>query len=107
MSEDLFSEVFEERAAIHEHEGGLDRETAERMATASTEAFRHSCEVRSVAKLYRVAFEVEADIGGDLSECKAAGKKAVDGFLAQVAKHRGQSSADRMRADALAVLKNN
>lgn len=85
---DLFAEVFAEKAAIHEFEGGLDRETAERMATASTEAFRHSCEVRDVVARYR-----------------KDGGEAVKDFLEQVARHRGQAAADRLRTDALAALK--
>lgn len=87
---DLFTEVFEERAAIQEFDGGLNREIAERMAAASTEAYRHACEVRDVVSRYR-----------------KDGGEAVKDFLSQVAKHRGQSAADRLRADALAALKNN
>lgn len=87
-SEDLFAEVFEERAAIHEHEGGLDRETSERMAAASTEAYRHACEINSVVRMYR-----------------QDGGEAVKDFLTKVAKHRGQSAADRLRTDALKELR--
>ena len=84
---DLFAEVFEERAAIHEYEAGMDRATAETMAAASTERYRHACEIRSVVAKYQTE-----------------GGEAVKAFLAQVAKHRGEPAADRLRADALREL---
>jgi hypothetical protein len=94
---DLFSgldesaaEFRQERAAIIEIDGKIARETAERMAAAATEEYRHECEIRGVVKMYR-------EQGGE----------AVKAFLALVEKHRGQPAAHKLRIDALAALKNN
>lgn len=65
----------------------MDRATAETMAAASTERYRHDCEVRSLVAKYQ-----------------KEGGEAVKVFLAQVAKHRGQPAADRLMADALKQL---
>jgi hypothetical protein len=81
---DLFAEIFDERAAICEIEGGLPKEQAEAIAAIQVENFRHACEVRSVVAKYQTE-----------------GGEAVKAFLVQVAKHRGQAAADRLRADAL------
>ena len=88
MSDDLFAEIFEERAAICHYDGGVPIEQAEAIAAVQVEQHRHFCEIRSVVAMYR-----------------KDGGEAVKGFLAQVAKHRGQPAADRLRADALAQLK--
>lgn len=88
MSDDLFSEAYEERAAIMEHEAGLPREQAESMARADVLVQLHACEVRSLVAKYR-----------------KDGGEAVKDFLSQVAKHRGQAAADRLRTDALAQLR--
>ena len=88
MSDDLFAEIFEERAAICEHDGGLPKDQAEAIAAVQVENFRHACEVRNVVARYR-----------------KDGGEAVKEFLAQVSKHRGQAAADRLRTDALLALK--
>lgn len=87
-SDDLFAEAYSERAAIMQHDGGLPIEVAERMAETDTRAALYACEIRSVVAMYR-----------------KDGGEAVKDFLAQVAKHRGQVAADRLRADALAKIK--
>jgi len=81
---ELFDEAFAERSAIMEHDAGLPRETAEAMARADVTKALHACEVRSVVAKYQTE-----------------GGEAVKAFLAQVAKHRGQPAADRLRIDAL------
>ena len=81
-------EFFNERAAIREHDGGMSKEDAERMATEDVEAYRHQCEVASVVRMYR-------EKGGD----------AVKSFLLQVEKHRGSEAAARLREEALRKIK--
>ena len=77
-------EFFNERAAIYEHLGEKEREEAERLARADTEAYRHSCEIRSIVRMYR-------EHGGD----------RVKNYLLQVEKHRGSQAAERLRREAL------
>ena len=84
---DLFAEVFEERAGIMEHEASLPKETAERMARADTLTHLHACEVRSVVRMYQ-------DKGGE----------AVKEFLDLVKKARGAEAMERLRNDALIAL---
>ena len=81
-------EFFNERAAIYEHLGEKQREEAERMARADTEAYRHSCEIDSVVRMYR-------EHGGD----------RVKSYLLQVEKHRGSNAAERLRGEALERLR--
>lgn len=81
-------DFFTERAGIIENDGDIDRGNAEALALAETEAFRHNCEVRNVVARYR-----------------KDGGEAVKDFLSQVARHRGQAAADRLRTDALNALK--
>ncbi len=44
-------ELFAERAAIREHDGGMDRQSAERAAAVDVERYRHSCEVNYLVDL--------------------------------------------------------
>ena len=81
-------EFFNERAAIREHDGGMSKEDAERMAREDVEAYRHRCECLSVVRMYR-----------------EKGSEAVKSYLLQVEKHRGSDSAQRLRNDALEMLK--
>lgn len=74
----------EERAGILEFDAGLPRAEAEATADTMSEDYRHACEVRSVVRMYR-----------------EQGGAAVKGYLAEVAKKRGQESADKLRRDAL------
>ena len=67
-------ELFEERAAIAEHDGGLSRARAEALAAEE----RMRCEVRYVC---------------------AKGADA-ETYLAQVAQRRGQLAADELRRQA-------
>ena len=86
---DLFgqTEWREERAAILEFDAGIPRDEAERQADTMSEAYRHQCEVRSVAAMYR-------EQGGE----------AVKAYLADCAKHRGAVAVVKLRADALAEV---
>ena len=84
---DSEKEHFEERAAIYEHLGKKQREEAERLARADTEAYRHSCEIDSIVRMYR-------EFGSD----------RVKSFLLQVEKHRGSQAAARLREAALERL---
>lgn len=95
MTEELFAEVAAERSAIHQFEGGLTREEADKLAATSTELFRHQCEIRDVVARYKKAVAT-------YGEKKA--KIAIDKFYEQVAGHRGQPAADRLRVDALKQL---
>ena len=53
-----------------------------------SEAYRHTCEVASVVRMYR-------EKGGDF----------VKKFLLQVEKHRGSEAAARLREEALAQVR--
>jgi len=53
-----------------------------------SEAYRHTCEVASVVRMYR-------EKGGDF----------VKKFLLQVEKHRGSEAAARLRKEALAQVR--
>lgn len=53
-----------------------------------SEAYRHTCEVASVVRMYR-------EKGGDF----------VKKFLLQVEKHRGSEAATRLREEALAQVR--
>lgn len=81
-------ELYNERAAIREHDGGMSKEDAERMAKEDVEAYRHHCECISVVRMYR-----------------QKGSEAVKSYLLQVEKHRGSQPAQRLRNDALEMLK--
>ena len=80
-------EFFNERAAIREHDGGMSKEDAERMAKEDVEAYRHHCECLSVVRMYR-----------------QKGSEAVKSYLLQVEKHRGSEPAQRLRNDALNMI---
>lgn len=80
-------ELFEERAAIREFDGGMDRESAERAARADVERYRHACEVNYLVTLG-----------------SKEGRRGVDRYLALVAQKRGADAAERLRADAKAAF---
>lgn len=84
---DLFaaiqSDFREERAAILEFDAGIPRNEAERQADTMSEEYRHQCEVRSVAKLYR-----------------EQGADEVTAFLNECRKHRPAEAVERLRVDA-------
>ena len=77
-------EHFEERAAIYEYLGDKEREEAERLAAADTEAYRHNCEIDSIVRMYR-------EFGGDM----------VKSYSLKVEKARGSTTAARLREAAL------
>lgn len=81
-------EFFNERAAIYEYLGEKEREEAEKLARADTEAYRHSCEIDSIVRMYR-------EHGGD----------RVKSYLLQVEKARGSAAAARLREAALERLR--
>ena len=58
------------------------------LASKDSEAHRHYCECLSVVRMYRTK-----------------GSDAVKSYLLQVEKHRGGQSAQRLRNDALEMLK--
>ena len=58
------------------------------LADKNSEAHRHYCEVLSVVRMYR-----------------EKGSDAVKSYLLQVEKHRGSQPAQRLRNDALEMLK--
>ena len=58
------------------------------LADKNSEAHRHYCEVLSVVRMYR-----------------EKGSEAVKSYLLQVEKHRGSQPAQRLRNDALEMLK--
>ena len=76
-------ELFEERAAIREYDGGMDRKSAELAAAADVERYRHKCEINYLVELGR-----------------KEGRRGVDRYLALVAKQRGAAAAEGLRADA-------
>jgi hypothetical protein len=81
------AEFREERAGILEFDAGIPRNEAERQADTMSEEYRHQCEVRSVAAMYR-----------------DKGSEAVKEYLKDCAKHRGAVAVVRLRADALAEV---
>ena len=88
LCQNQIEEHFEERAAIYEYLGDKEREEAERLAATDTEAYRHSCEIDSIVRMYR-------EHGGD----------RVKSYLLQVEKHRGSQAAERLRGEALERLR--
>ena len=88
LCQNQIEEHFEERAAIYEYLGDKEREEAEKLAAADTEAYRHSCEIDSIVRMYR-------EFGAD----------RVKSFLLQVEKHRGSQAAERLRGEALERLR--
>lgn len=74
-------ELFEERAAIREFDGGQSREDAERDAAADVEAHRHACEVRDIVR-----------------SCWPDGDR-VKARIEAVRKRRGDVSAGRLAED--------
>lgn len=71
-------ELFDERAAIAEHDGKAARQDAERIAQASLEQHRHRCEVRWCC----------------------ANPSRVAGYVDDVRRKRGDAAADELLADA-------
>ena len=88
LCQNQIEEHYEERAAIYEYLGDKEREEAERLAAADTEAYRHNCEIDSIVRMYRVH-----------------GGNRVKSYLLQVEKHRGSQAAERLRREALERLR--
>ena len=88
LCQNQIEEHFEERAAIYEYLGDKEREEAELLAAKDTEAFRFSCEVDSVVRMYN-------NNGGDF----------VKSYLLKVEKARGSEAAGRLRTAALDRLR--
>ena len=80
-------ELFEERAAIREYDGGMDRESAERAARADVERYRHQCEVNYLVELGR-----------------KEGRRGTERYLLLVERKRGTPAAERLRTDAKAAF---
>lgn len=80
-------ELFNERAAIREHDGGMDRADAEIAAAADVEQHRHRCEINYLVELGR-----------------KEGRSGVDHYLGLVEKQRGADAAERLRSEARAVF---
>lgn len=80
-------ELFEERAGIRQHDGGMDLESAERAARADVERYRHQCEVNHLVELGR-----------------KEGRRGTERYLALVAQKRGSVAAEGLRADAKAAF---
>ena len=76
MSEEIATEIFEERAAICEFSGLMTREQAEAMAMLESEKYRQACEVRTVLAM-------------PLDERRP--------FLSAVERKRGKAHADQLR----------
>ena len=74
-------EVFEERAAICEHDGLLTRDEAEKQGLLESARYMHDCLVRTVL---RMPFEDRRP------------------FLDSVEKKQGKAAADKLRADVIA-----
>lgn len=87
MTDEEQKELFNERAAIREYDGGLPREKAERLAHEDVQKALFTAEVQSVVRMYRTK-----------------GGAAVKSFLLQVEKHRGSEAAERLRGAALSHL---
>lgn len=87
MTNEEQQELFNERAAIREYDGGLQREEAERLAREDVQKALFDSEVLSVVRMYRTK-----------------GRAAVKSFLLQVEKHRGSEAAERLRGAALSNL---
>lgn len=78
-------ELFDERAAIREFDGGMDRPAAEQSAALDVELQRHRCEVRTILRTY-----------------VAEGIAGVDRRIQQISEKRGAEPAARLREDAIA-----
>lgn len=76
-------DLFEEKAAICEFDGGQDRESAERAAREEVEQHRFRCEVSYVLRLAH-------QHGSDRS----------DSYLFNVERQRGAEPSERLRAAA-------
>ncbi|MBK8772244.1 MAG: hypothetical protein IPM06_17725 [Rhizobiales bacterium] len=78
--DEIDTELFEERAAIMEYDGGLSREEAEYKARIEVEAKRHACEVKYVLALENAEKAAYFDL------CR---------------KRRGDAATERLRADVI------
>ena len=78
MTDDMFTEIFEERSAICEYDGLLTREEAEKQGMLESEAYRAACEVRYVLAL-------------PLAERRD--------YLELVAQKRGDNAADTLKGE--------
>jgi hypothetical protein len=61
-----------------------------------SETYRHFCEVVSVVRMYKETLAREG---------QRKAKEHIQSFILQVEKHRGNQSAQRLRNDALEMLK--
>lgn len=86
--DDDAKELFEERSAIREFDGGLPRHEAERLAHEDVRQAMFHCEVASVVRMYR-------EKGGE----------HVKTFLLKVEAERGSDAAARLRESALAQVR--
>ena len=66
------------------------------LADKNSEAHKHYCEVLSVVRKYKETLE---------SEGEAKARNRILSFLLQIEKHRGSQPAQRLRNDALEMLK--
>ena len=66
------------------------------LASTDSEAHRHYCECLSVVRMYRETLK---------SKGEYEAKKRIQSFLLQVEKHRGSDCSNRLREDALNLLK--
>ncbi len=78
-------ELFDERAAIREYDGGMDRAAAEQSAAMDVETQRCRCEVRTILRTYA-----------------AEGIAGVERRIQQISDKRGSESAARLREEAIA-----
>jgi hypothetical protein len=85
MTDAESKELFEERAAIREYDGGMGRDLAERAAAADVELQRHRCEVRTILCTYA-----------------KEGISGVDRRIQQISDKRGAAPAARLREEAIA-----
>ena len=66
------------------------------LASTYSPAHRHYCECLSVVRMYKETLAREG---------QAKAKQRIQSFILQVEKHRGSQSAQRLRNDALEMLK--
>lgn len=81
---DEWTELFNERAAIREYDGGMSRREAEEKAAQDVEIARHRAEVRSCIKI-----------------SLRLGKGALRAYFEDVEKQRGPGLLSRLKKDVL------
>ena len=81
---DEWAELFNERAAIREHDGGMSRQEAEEKAAQEVETLRHRAEVRSCIKI-----------------SLRLGKGALRAYFEDVEKVRGPGLLSRLKKDVM------